>query len=433
MSLFLTNQEKFKLKDQILMDKLSNTLPDLMVETGIDMWIVIGDEYNECPVLKTLLPSTHFQSRGKSILIFSLQNGELKPYIVSKPEFNIEAFYEPILLKPPKFDFETFYKTFGSHYDLDYIISLPVESQFPRVGRLIEEVKPDKIAIGFSRLTAFSDGLSYSNYKSLISAISPIYYKRIISSEQLVIRWLETRTELELDHLKRIVYETQAIIKKAFSSQVIQKNQSTIGHVRYFMMDEAEKQGLRPWFNTTVWVKRKGHPHLADDDVVIKENDLLHCDFGLEHLNLCSDLQEIAFVMGDENLLKEYQAIHKKCMQLQDIVLKHMKIGVKGNDVLKLSLEEAKAKGIERPMVYTHPIGNYGHGPGPAIGRFGNQDYIDDIGDLLISKDTCFALELNVREWVPSLDMVVLYGLETEVIIREQGHYIVRQEDIHII
>ena len=39
-------------------DRLDNLLPDLMEETGIDMWVLITREYNEDPIIKTLLPPT---------------------------------------------------------------------------------------------------------------------------------------------------------------------------------------------------------------------------------------------------------------------------------------------------------------------------------------------------------------------------------------
>jgi len=62
-------RERAKLVDEMLNDKLSNTLPELMRREGIDMWILISREYNEDPVLKTMLPSTWLSARRRTILV----------------------------------------------------------------------------------------------------------------------------------------------------------------------------------------------------------------------------------------------------------------------------------------------------------------------------------------------------------------------------
>ena len=41
-----------------------------MDRTGIDMWVIISREYNEDPVLKTMLPSTWLSARRTTMLVF---------------------------------------------------------------------------------------------------------------------------------------------------------------------------------------------------------------------------------------------------------------------------------------------------------------------------------------------------------------------------
>ena len=57
----------------------------------------------------------------------------------------------------------------------------------------------------------------------------------------------------------------------------------------------------------------------------------------------------------------------------------------------------AKLEGIQ-PMLYTHPVGTFGHGAGPAIGMYTNQGFVAGTGERVIDEDTCFALELNVYD-----------------------------------
>ena len=50
---------------------LKNLLPELMSKTNLDMWVIITREYNEDPIIKTLLPPTWLNARRRTILVFS--------------------------------------------------------------------------------------------------------------------------------------------------------------------------------------------------------------------------------------------------------------------------------------------------------------------------------------------------------------------------
>jgi hypothetical protein len=99
-------------------------------------------------------------------------------------------------------------------------------------------------------------------------------------------------------------------------------------------------------------------------------------------------------------------------------------------------LETAKASGISHPMIYSHPIGIYGHGPGPTIGSFGNQNFVPGSGERLVHDSTCYAMELNVMEPVSVWDnMIIMYGQEIDILFKDGTvhFYSGRQEALHII
>lgn len=193
-----------------------------------------------------------------------------------------------------------------------------------------------------------------------------------------------------------------------------------------------------PWFDATVWIRRKGFAHIDDDSAVIEQGDLLHCDFGVRYGKLCSDVQEMAYVKAedDEKLIAELELIHRKAMRLQDILARTFSKGATGNQVLEQALAQAKAEGIEKPMIYSHPIGLYGHGPGPTIGSFGNQVFVPGSGERLINDSTCYAMELNVMEQVPSWDNLrIMYGQEIDILFQDTRVEFLsgRQQQLHII
>ena len=66
----LSEKERTALKDEILADRFDNLLPQLMDKTGMDMWLLISREYNEDPVMRTMLPATWLNARRRTIIVF---------------------------------------------------------------------------------------------------------------------------------------------------------------------------------------------------------------------------------------------------------------------------------------------------------------------------------------------------------------------------
>ena len=79
-----------------------------------------------------------------------------------------------------------------------------------------------------------------------------------------------------------------------------------------------------------------------------------------------------------------------------------MRPGRTGNEVLADARAAMKAAGIDG-TVYTHPIGDHGHGAGPLIGLWDRQDGVPGRGDVRLMPSTWFSIELQattpVAEW----------------------------------
>jgi len=54
----LSMNQRAEVIDAWLEERVETILPEIMRRSGIDMWIIIAREYNEDPVIKTLLPAT---------------------------------------------------------------------------------------------------------------------------------------------------------------------------------------------------------------------------------------------------------------------------------------------------------------------------------------------------------------------------------------
>lgn len=182
-------------------------------------------------------------------------------------------------------------------------------------------------------------------------------------------------------------------------------------------MQRISDMGLDAWFSPDVDVQRKGSAIQRMSGVVIEKGDLIHTDMGLTYLGLNTDSQRLAYVLrdGETEIPAGILAGFAKANRFQDIVRENFVEGRSGNEIFFAAMEQGKQEGL-RPMLYTHPIGFYGHGAGPIIGLYSNQGFVPGRGELLLHPDTCYALELNVTESVPEWDgQDVCYMLEETI------------------
>ena len=93
LSLNTSAQEILSLKDraEVIMklqkDRLDNLLPSIMQKNDIDMWVLMTREYNEDPVIKTMLPPTWLNARRRTILVFSKKENGIDPVAISRYNF----------------------------------------------------------------------------------------------------------------------------------------------------------------------------------------------------------------------------------------------------------------------------------------------------------------------------------------------------------
>jgi Xaa-Pro aminopeptidase len=138
--------------------------------------------------------------------------------------------------------------------------------------------------------------------------------------------------------------------------------------------------------------------------VVIQRGDVLHCDFGLTALGLNTDTQHMGYVLrsGERDVPDGLQRALANSNRLQDLLLAEMKPGRGGNEVLAAARAAMQAAGIDG-TIYTHPIGDRGHGAGPLIGLWDHQEGVPGRGDVRLTPSTWFSIELQattkVAEW----------------------------------
>jgi len=130
----LTQREQAKVIDELLNDRLRNLLPGLMKREGFDMWIVMSREYNEDPVIKTLLPATWMAARRTTMLVMFDKGNEMEYLAVARYDVG-----------------EVFKRAWNPEEQPD---------QWARLGKIIEERNPKKIGVNKARVWGHTDGLT---------------------------------------------------------------------------------------------------------------------------------------------------------------------------------------------------------------------------------------------------------------------------------
>ena len=167
------------------------------------------------------------------------------------------------------------------------------------------------------------------------------------------------------------------------------------------MRQKIRDLGYTTWFHTSVDVQRAGGVNSAGP-AVIERGDLLWTDFGVVGLNLHTDTQHLGYVLREDEMEvpEGLKACLKNSNRLQDIRLTHMEPGLTGNEILANTLTQMRAEGIDG-TVYTHPIGDHGHGAGPLIGRWDGQEGVPVRGDAVLLPSTWHSIELQATTPIP--------------------------------
>ncbi|QEA14997.1 M24 family metallopeptidase [Novosphingobium ginsenosidimutans] len=373
----LSARERAETENRLLAARLDRVIPAIMREQGIDLWLLVAREYFEEPVVASMLDAENMHARRRTILIF----------------------YDPGQGKPVE-------RLTVSRYGLGGLFAPAWDpakqpDQWQAVAELIAARNPAKIAINTSDLYQFADGMTVSQYDKFTAALPAPLRARIVSGEGLAIRWLETRTPAEIELYPTILRTAHAVIAEAFSRKVITPGVTTAEQVQWWYRDRLLELGLTPWFHPSVAIQRQGAKGMLDGAEVIRPGDLLWTDFGITYLRLNTDTQHLAYVLkpGETAAPAGLRQGLANSNRLQDILRRHFAIGRSGNEVLALARAEAIAAGLE-PSIYSHPIGLHGHGAGPSIGFWDNQN-ADPRGSGVINANTAWSIELTTYAAVP--------------------------------
>lgn len=398
----LSEREQSRIVDDLLEERLTTVLPNLMQRSKIDLWLVISREYNEDPVLKTMLPATWLSARRTTMLVFYLNpaSKQVEKYAIAR--YNVG-------------------KSIKAAWDLNVF-----PDQWDALVDLLKKLNPKQIGINTSASFGHADGLDHTHYEELTKNLPADLKAKLISAEALAVGWLETRTSREMQLFQKLVSISHDIIAEGFSKDVINPGVTTTDDLVWWFRQRIRDLGLTTWFHPSVSVQRNdtaNFEHLRSfsnrpENDIILPGDLLHVDFGISYLRLNTDIQQHAYILkpGETDAPAYLYKAFATSNRLQDILTSHFKTGRTGNEILKATRDQAIKEGI-KPSIYTHPLGFHGHAAGPTIGLWDKQEGVPGSGDYPVYPHTAYSIELNSATYIAE------WGKEIRIMLEEDGYY----------
>jgi len=140
----LKERDRASLKDELLEDRFQNLLPELMDKAEIDMWLLISREYNEDPVLKTMLPATWLNARRRTIIVFyrNRENNTVERLAIARYDIG-----------------ESIKSAWNKEKE---------PNQWKALAEIIKAKNPQKIGVNYSKYFALADGLVKTDYDELV-------------------------------------------------------------------------------------------------------------------------------------------------------------------------------------------------------------------------------------------------------------------------
>lgn len=421
---FGTLRAQADLQQSWLAERLDENLPRIMREHDVDMWVVAMREYNEDPVFRALVSPTTFAARRRTIYIFHDRGPEEGVERLALGGTSQGGLYEAVRATAVAADGRA--------------AELWGKDQWDLFGRMVRDRDPRTIAVNISHDHNFADGLSAGEWEQMREALGPDLAGRVVREPLLAIEYLAMRVPSMTPVYRRMQTIVHEIIGTAFSEVVIVPGETTTEDVVWWMRQRVHDLGLGTWFQPSIEVQRHAVDMADSIAPLIQRGDVLHCDFGITALGLNTDTQHMAYVLreGETEAPEGLRRALANANRLQDILFEETKVGRTGNEILTAVLAKMRAEGLDGTM-YSHPIGDHGHGAGPLIGLWDYQTGVPGRGDPPVIPSMWVSTELQVTTPVPEWDdQPVRMALEEEAEITVEGEMrwmLRRQTELHLV
>lgn len=390
--------------------RLTRVLPALMAEHEVDMWILSMREYGEDPVFWSMISESTFAARRRSIYVFTRQaDGTVERLALGGgSQGGLFQIYRSPRPAPT-----------GEQAELWG------DEQWRLLHEIVADRDPGNIVLNIDETWAFADGLSAGEREALERALGPTYLARVKRVPELAVDYISVRVPEMMPRYRRMMETVHAIISEAFSNAVITPGVTTTEDVVWWLRQNVVDLGFTTWFQPSVAVQRAGEVP-SEGPVVIQRGDFIWTDFGVTGMRLNTDTQHNGYILreGETDVPAGLKACLAASNRMQDIQLEELEPGRTGNEALAAALARMRQEGITGTL-YSHPVGDHGHGAGPLVGLWDRQEGVPGRGDARIRPSTWYSIELQATVSIPE------WGGKTATCRQEEDAYLDGNGDRH--
>lgn len=367
---------------------------DMMRHHHIDMWIVVNEEFHDDPLTQYIAPPRPYTGNRDIFLFIDTGTSLRKIAVTGYAEDNLKRFFETE--DDPK----------------------PADKVLPL---LYAQYHPQHIGLSIGARRGVQRSLTHDSYLFLAKTLGPDAESHFVPAADLIEEYLDTRIPDEFATYKTLVELTDQLTKRAFSNEVITPGKTTVGDVRRWLYDQMGLYDVTTWFQPDLRLQRKGRVPgtsrgflaVEPESTVILAGDVLHLDFGITCMGLNTDWQKEAYVLlpgetGVPNGLKHAMA---NTNALQESLMTRSRPGRLAGDVYNDIMADMKTANIEA-KVYSHPIGDQGHGLGAGLDYRAAQATAAEGKHM--RKGSYISIELNSATPVAEWDNQKVYIMEED-------------------
>jgi len=382
-------------------ERIATLLPSAMRENDIDAWMIICRENNNDPM------AAHVgceNAGGSAAFLFFLGENGLHSIAIS-PAGEATALAEK--------------KIMDEVVRIERGVGLwgTVQEQFERFS-------PGSIGINTGR-SPISDGLSHTQYDSMLNGLDVTWTARMKSGETLIRSWLSVKLPAEIEIMRRAAAVTAAWEIEAYEAAIggVTTDRDIADFLESKMAELGVGDGWAPEQNPAVNSgKDRGHSHPTNR--VIQPGDFIQIDFGIRvYDRWVTDIQRFAYVLAPgeseppQDAITKWEAARAGSRAAFDA----MKPGATGNEVDRAQRIVLEQNGSIPVMWGTgHPVGYWAHDSGPGLsgGRLGRELTISPTQVLKVGMTFAFD---GFHSWQLSDSTTKTISVEEMAVITDNG------------
>jgi hypothetical protein len=175
----LSLREQMSVRSAWLKKRFDTLLLPMMRKHNVAMWIVTNEEFHSDAVTESIVPPVPMVGRRDFFIFFDNGNALERFAVVRYEEEQLKKFYT--LINPAR------------------------DKTAETIRKIVEERKPQTIALNMGYGRGQADGITHDAYKFLAETLGKDYESRFVSAGNLVTDYLDTRIPDELEHYSTAV------------------------------------------------------------------------------------------------------------------------------------------------------------------------------------------------------------------------------------